>query len=114
MRFLIVTGLLLSALAAAQEPEYFEQPQKPQFLFQWDSLARYDDIYHLRVRPDVERGRFEFRPELDWKVSDRLLIGVRAVGDLGTDDNANNLRNFDNYHSRGATIERYYIEAKPV
>jgi hypothetical protein len=110
---LILAAWLLSTAAAAQEPQYFEQPEKPHFLFQWDFLARYDDIYHLRVRPDIERGRFEFRPELDLKFSDRFLVGVRAVGDLGTDDNANNLRNFDNYHSRGATIERYYIEAKP-
>src|SRR5262249_34502991 len=27
--------------------------------------------------------------------------------------NSDNLRNFDNYHSRGASIERYYVEAKP-
>jgi len=112
--WLIVAGLLFSAITAAQEPQYFDQPaEAPHFLFRWDFLARYDDIYHLRVRPDIERGRFEFRPELDFQTSDRFFIGVRAVGDLGTDDSANNLRNFDNYHSRGATIERYYIEAKP-
>ena len=112
--FLIIAALLLSATAAAQEAQYFEQPpEKPQFLFQWDFLARYDSIYHLRVRPDIERGRFEFRPELDLKINDRFLIGLRAVGNLGTDHNSDNLRNFDNYHSRGATIERYYIEAKP-
>jgi hypothetical protein len=110
----IIAGLLLSAIAAAQESQYFEQPpDKPHFLFQWDFLARYDDIYHLRVRPEVERGRFEFRPELDLHVSDRFLIGVRAVGDAGTDDSIDNLRNLDNYHSRGARIERYYIEARP-
>jgi hypothetical protein len=111
---LLLTTLLLSATAAAQEPQYFEAPpEKPHFTFQWDFLSRYDDIYHLRVRPDIERGRFEVRPEVGFQTSDRFRIGVRAVGDLGTDDNAGNLRNFDNYHSRGATIERYYIEAKP-
>src|SRR5215469_3528297 len=92
--WLIIAGLLLSAVSAAQEPQYFEQPaEASRFLFRWDFLARYDDIYHLRVRPDVERGRFEFRPELDYQTSDRFLIGVRAVGDLGTDENGSNLRN---------------------
>jgi len=112
--WLPLTLLFLSAIAAAQEPQYFDEAaEKAHFDFRWDFRARYDDIYHLRFRPDIERGRFEFRPELDFQTSDRFLIGVRAIGDLGTDDNANNLRFFDNYHSRGATIERYYIEAKP-
>jgi len=111
---LLLAFVFLSATAAAQEPQYFEAAsEKPHFAFQWDFLARYDSIYHLRARPDIEHGRFEFRPEVDFKMSDRFLVGVRAVGDLGTDANDQNIRNFDNYHSRGATLERYYIEAKP-
>jgi hypothetical protein len=82
-------------------------------VFAWDALLRYDKIDHLRVRPDIERGRFEVRPELDLVFSDRFRIGVRAVGDYGTDENTQNVRNFDNYRSRGASIERYYLEAKP-
>ena len=82
-------------------------------VFRWDALARYDVIDHLHVRPDIERLRLEVRPELDLQISDRFLIGVRAVGDLGTDHNEDNGRNFDNYRSRGASIERYYVEAKP-
>jgi Putative porin len=113
-QLVFLTTLLLSSTLAAQEAQYFEQPPaKPHFVFQWDALARYDSIYHLRVRPDIERGRFEVRPELDFVVSDRFSLGVRAVGDLGTDHNEDNALNFDNYRSRGATIERYFIEAKP-
>ena len=100
--------------ATAQEPQYFQPPSSgPRFVFRWDALARYDSIYHLRVRPDIERGRFEVRPELDWEASDRFKIGVRAVGDLGTDANEENARNFDNYRSRGAIVERYFLEARP-
>jgi hypothetical protein len=100
---------------SAQEKEQFfeEQDEKPHFTFRWDFLARYDSIYQLRVRPDIERGRFELRPELGFTISDRFRVGVRAVGDLGTDENTENLKNFDNYHSRGVALERYYIEAKP-
>jgi putative porin len=118
----LIAGLLISAAARAQtptptptpEPQYFEQPaEKPHLVFQWDALARYDSIYHLRVRPDIERGRFEVRPELDFVVSDRFKIGARAVGELGTDHNENNGPNFDNYRSRGATLERYFVEGRP-
>ena len=98
----------------AQEAEYFQPPeQKPKLLFRWDALARYDLIDHLHFRGKIERLRLEVRPEADLDFSDRFRIGVRAVGDLGTDHNSDNLRNFDNYRSRGASIERYYIEAKP-
>jgi hypothetical protein len=103
--------------ARAQEEQYFAPAQKPRVTFQWDALARYDDIYHLsrpyHLENDVERGRFEFRPELGLEFSDRFRVGVRAVGDLGTDRNEDNAPNFDNYRSRGATIERWYLEAKP-
>jgi hypothetical protein len=98
----------------AQEAEYFQPPsQKPKLVFRWDALARYDLIDHLHFRDKIERLRLEVRPELDLDFSDRFRIGVRAIGDLGTDHNSDNLRNFDNYRSRGATIERYYVEAKP-
>ncbi|MGH9399423.1 MAG: hypothetical protein ACRD00_03580 [Thermoanaerobaculia bacterium] len=108
------TALLIGVGAAGAQEQFFEeQAAKPHFTFQWDFLARYDSIVHLRVRPDIERGRFELRPELGFWVSDRFRVGVRAVGDYGTDQNEDNARNFDNYHSRGASLERYYIEAKP-
>ncbi len=98
----------------AQETQFFPAPpEKPHLVFQWDALARYDSIDHLRVRPAIERLRLEVRPEFDLEFSDRLKLGVRAVGDLGTDHNEDNGRNFDNYRSRGASIERYYLEAKP-
>jgi hypothetical protein len=113
-RLLSTAAFLLAAVAAAQEPQFFEPPpQKPHLVFRWDALARYDIIDHLRFRPGIERLRLEVRPELDLEFSDRLKIGVRAVGDLGTDHNEDNGRNFDNYRSRGAALERYFLEAKP-
>jgi hypothetical protein len=103
-----------AACAGAQEEQPFEPPAfKPHFTFQWDGLARFDDIYNLRVRPDILRGRFEARPEVGFLVSERFRIGVRAVFDYGTEPNSDNSRNFDNYHSRGSTVQRYYVEAKP-
>jgi hypothetical protein len=103
-----------AASAGAQEDLPFEEPAfKPHFTFQWDGLARFDDIYNLRVRPDILRGRFEARPEVGYQFSERFRIGVRAVFDLGTEPNSDNSRNFDNYHSRGSTVQRYYLEAKP-
>jgi hypothetical protein len=108
----------VAAVAAAQEEQYFAPPsEKPRVTFRWDALARYDDTYHL-TRPyplddEVERGRFEFRPELGLVFSERIRIGARAVGELGTDHNRDNAINFDNYRSRGATLERWYVEAKP-
>ncbi len=111
--FLTAT-FFVAGVARGQEPQYFEAPpEKPHFVFAWDALLRYDSISHLRARPDIERGRFEVRPELDLVFSDRFRIGVRAVGDYGTDENSQNIRNFDNYRSRGASIERYSLEAKP-
>jgi hypothetical protein len=109
---LALAAILTAASGSAQEPQYFEKP-KARFTFRWDALARYDRIYHLRVRPDIERGRFEFRPEIAFEVSDRFKIAARAVGSLGTDENEDNAPNFDNYRSNGATLERYYLEARP-
>jgi len=106
--------LLATGAARAQEPEYFEPPApRPHFTFDWDFLARYDSITHLRIRPDIEHGRFELRPEVGFETSDRFRLGVRAVGTLGTDGNEENPRNFDNYRSRGVSLDRYYLEAKP-
>ena len=101
----------------AQEEQYFEEPAAPKFTFHWDALARYDKITKLN-RADVERGRFEFRPELGLEFSDRFRIAVRAVGALSTDKNeengvALNALNFDNYRSNGVSLERYYLEARP-
>src|SRR5262249_21667536 len=113
-RLVLIAFLALSPTARAQDPQYFQQPgSSSRFVFRWDALARYGSIYHLRLRPDIERGRFEVRPELDWEASDRFKIGVRAVADWGTDTNDQNARNFDNYRSRGATVERYFLEARP-
>ena len=104
----------LAGPAAAQEEQYFSPPsEKLRFAFFWDALARYDHIDHLHFRPDIDRLRLEVRPELELVFSDRFKIGVRAIGDLGSDHNEDNPKNFDNYRSRGASIERYYLEAKP-
>jgi hypothetical protein len=115
-----VVFLALTASAGivrAQEEAYFEEPAKPKLTFRWDALARYDKITKL-PRPDVERGRFEFRPELALEFSDRFKVGVRAIGALSTDENVENgvdlnALNFDNYRSNGASLERYYLEARP-
>ncbi len=113
-----MTGVLLMALCAsvalAQEEQYFEEPPpRPKLKLQWEAIFRYDYIYQLRARPDIERGRFEVRPELAFTPSDRLEVAVRAVGNLGTDDNADNARNFDNYRSDGVILDRWYVEARP-
>ena len=107
-------ALLIGVGAAGAQEQYFEESAvKPRITFQWDLLARYDSISHLRARPDIERGRFELRPELGLVLSDRFRVGVRAVCDIGTDHNEDNLPNFDNYRSRGVALDRWYVEAKP-
>ncbi|HEY3171375.1 MAG TPA: putative porin [Thermoanaerobaculia bacterium] len=112
--WLLAAGVLASLPVGAQQTEYFEpSPPKARFTLRWEALLRYDSIYHLRVRPDIERGRFEFRPEVAFEASDRWKIGVRAVGNLGTDNNDRNARNFDNYRSDGAMLDRWYVEARP-
>jgi Putative porin len=109
----LAAGLLRAAAAASQETQFFQPAAGPHLVFRWDALARYDVIDHLHFRPGIERLRLEVRPELDLEFSDRFKLGVRAVGDLGTDHNEDNAKNFDNYRSRGAAVERYYLEAKP-
>ena len=113
--FVLLGVFFLPGLLRAQDEQFFQPPAagKARFTFRWDALARYDRIDHLRARPDIERGRFEVRPELAVEFSDRFKIGVRAVADLGTDGNENNVPFFDNYRSRGASIERYYLEGRP-
>ena len=112
---LLSVALCGSAPAAAQRTEYFEpSPPKARFTFRWEALLRYDSIYHLRVRPDIERGRFEFRPEVAFEPSDQWKVAVRAVGNVGTDHNDQNARNFDNYRSDGAMFDRWYVEARPA
>ena len=111
---LLMVALCRPAPTEAQQTEYFEPtPPKARFTLRWEALLRYDSIYNLRVRPDIERGRFEFRPEVAFEPSDRWKIAVRAVGNIGTDDNDQNARNFDNYRSDGATLDRWYVEARP-
>jgi len=111
---LLAAVLYVPSALAQEEPRYFEEPPpRPRFKLQWEALFRYDLTYQLRVRPDIERGRFEVRPELAFLPSDRFKVAVRAVGNLGTDDNDQNARNFDNYRSDGVTLDRWYVEARP-
>lgn len=97
----------------AKEEFFAPEEQKPHFDFRWDFLGRYDRIENLVARPNIYRARFEVRPELDYVVSDRFRVGARGVGDWGTDRNTDNDPNFDNYRSRGASLDRYFIEGKP-
>jgi hypothetical protein len=118
---LAAAALLLPLAAAAQEsppPAAGAPPEpppafQPHLTFDWDALARYDDVTHLHVRPDIRRGRFEIRPEIGFAVSERFRVAARAVADYGTDHNDQNSLNFDNYRSRGVELERYYVEARP-
>jgi len=98
----------------SQEDQYFQPPGfHPRFSLAWDFLARFDRIDHLTTYSAIQRGRFELRPEGDVDLSDRLRVGVRAVFDDGTEPNYDDLAYFDNYHSRGAALERYYVLATP-
>src|SRR2546421_373051 len=85
---LLMVALWRPAPAEAQQTEYFEPtPPKARFTLRWEALLRYDSIYHLRVRPDIERGRFEFRPEVASHVHRgrvlRPAAGRRPVEDHG-------------------------------
>jgi hypothetical protein len=109
--------LLLAGSAAAQsqeEPQYFEEPkEKPHFTFQWDFLARYDNISHLQYYEDISRGRFELRPQVGFTTSPEFQIGVRGVFNYGTEKNIDNALYQDNYVSRGAYVDRYFVEWTP-
>src|SRR5712691_2761049 len=102
-RLTILTGGLLCAVSAlrGQEPEYFQEPPaKPKLSLHWDLLARYDRVDHREYHGSIDRGRLEFRPELDFEPLEQLRIAVRGVFDYGTE--ADEYPEFDNYRSRGA------------
>ena len=112
---LALAALLAASKAAAQEePQYFEEPkEKPHFTFQWDFLARYDNISHLQYYEDISRGRFELRPQVGFATSPEFQIGVRGVFNYGTEKNIDNALYQDNYVSRGAYVDRYFVEWTP-
>jgi hypothetical protein len=112
-----LAGLVFSRGAAVAQdpaPQYFEEPsEKPHLTLQWDFLARYDNISHLLYEPTVSRGRFEVRPEVDFVTSSTFRIGVRGSFNYGTDSNYDNAIYEDNYVSRGAYVDRYYLMWTP-
>ena len=110
---LLLAGLLASGRAVAQEPQFFEEPPpKPKLSLRWDFLGRYDRVDHFQYDEPLQRGRFELRPEIDFDPIDRLRIGVRAVFDYGTEKDVYPF--VDNYVSRGASVERYYVLWTPA
>jgi hypothetical protein len=112
-RALAFAGALLLRAAASfgqDQPQYFEEPAfKPHFTFQWDALARYDHIDHLDFYEPITRGRFEVRPQVDFVTSDTFRIGVRGSFNYGTEENYYNALYEDNYVSRGAYVDRYFL-----
>jgi hypothetical protein len=104
--------LLLAAPALSQEEQFFAPEAASRWQFRWDALARYDHVWNL-PRASIERGRFELRPQLAYHVSDRFQLGVRIVGEYGTDDRAENARSFDNYLSDSVRLDRAYLQARP-
>jgi hypothetical protein len=115
--FAVATGL--SAIAAGQggsapapasteETPQYQTPAASRFQFAWDALIRYDAIELDRQAPlpNIYRWRTEVRPEIDWIASDRFRLGVRLVGDLGSDSNSTNAARFDNYRSNGIALDR--------
>jgi len=106
----IAFALALAARAQEPAPQYFEEPEeKAHLTLQWDFLARYDNITHLQYYPDISRGRFEVRPQVDFVVSPTFRIGVRGSFNYGTDDNYDNALYQDNYVSRAAYVDRYFL-----
>ena len=111
--------LAVRALAGAQDaaPQYFDESARPHLAFQWDFLARYDNINHLEsysyYLSTISRGRFELRPELDFVVSPTVKFGVRGVFDYGTEPNYDNALYGDNYVSRGAVVDEYFFQWTP-
>jgi hypothetical protein len=104
--------LLLPSGIPAQEDQFFEPQAASRWEFRWDALARWDHVWNL-PRPSIDRGRFELRPQLSFHLHDRVEIGVRGVGQLGTDDRAENARSFDNYLSDSVRLDRAFLHAKP-
>ena len=127
IRGVFAAALALSAAAAGQSGETAPAPPTPEeapqyqtpagsrFQFAWDALVRYDviDLYRQAPVPNIYRWRTEFRPEADWIASDRFRLGVRLVGNLGSDSNSTNAARFDNYRSNGVALDRAYLEARP-
>lgn len=106
----LAASLLAAAatVGTAQEPQYFEEPPaKPKFSLRWDFLARYDRVDHWRGYDNLERGRFELRPEIDFDPWSDWRLGVRAIFDYGTEAEAYPLQ--DNYISRDAALDRWYV-----
>jgi len=93
-------------------PEYFQEP-KPHLVFQWDALGRYDNIEHWQYHEPIDRGRFEVRPELDLVLTPELRFGVRASLNYGTEPNEDNAYYGDNYVSRAAYLDRYFVSWTP-
>jgi len=109
---LTVLAALAGSAAAAQEPQYFEEPAHRQiFSFRWDFLARYDRVDHLPYYASDDRGRFELRPEIDADPLPNLRLGVRGVFDYGTQKYTDPI--YDNYEARGAELDRLYFLWRP-
>jgi hypothetical protein len=99
-----------AAIAGAQESQYFEEPPaKPKFSLRWDFLARYDHIDHWHHYETISRGRFELRPQVGFQALPTLQFAVRGVFDYGTEENIDNALYGDNYVSRGAWVDRYFV-----
>lgn len=105
-----------STAAVPPEDAVYETPAaQGRFAFRWDALVRYDAILLDRQAPvaDIHRWRTEVRPELDWMPTERLKLGVRLVGDLGSDSDRTNAARFDNYRSNGGALDLAFVEFRP-
>jgi hypothetical protein len=98
--------------AVDEPPTYFEEPaEKTKFSFRWDFLARYDNVSHYRGYEELQRGRFELRPEILFEPWENFRLGVRAIFDYGTD--AESIPTQDNYISRWASADRWFVQWTP-
>ena len=84
-------------------PQYFEEPARPHLAFQWDFLARYDNINHLEyVHETISRGRFEAPPRARLRRLARpALRRARRPSTTARTPNYDNALYEDNYVSRG-------------
>src|SRR5206468_8145106 len=76
-------------------------------------LARYDNIEHWRYHDPISRGRFEVRPEVDFVIRPDLTVGIRGSFNYGTEADEYNAFYEDNYVSRGAYVDRYFVAWTP-
>ncbi|HTR04392.1 MAG TPA: hypothetical protein VMN82_14470 [Thermoanaerobaculia bacterium] len=109
-------ALSVSLPSTAQEapPRYFQESDSKLHLeFQWDALAWYDNVEHWKYYPPIDRGRFEFRPQVDLVVSPTLRFGVRGSFNYGTLPNEYNGYYEDNWLSRAAYVDRYFVQWTP-